>query len=283
MILRRLGFLAMLIITILCFQSCNNDNETANTARVQLKLIDAPGDYLEVNVNIIDVKYNSSEDEEGWRSFENFEPVIVDLTELVADNSLLLTDEIINSGMLKQIRLVLGDEDNSLVIDEGDKEPGDPIELKTPSAQQSGLKLKLNEELVAGFSYTFILDWDVQKSVVKAGGSGIYNLKPVIRVNTLVNSGSIRGNVIGKLTSEDTVAVPLENVSVLFFAEGGLTSLGSTLTNEFGDFVIQGLDAGKYVLKIEGDVTYEESISAPLEVIPGEVIEIDTSIVLVLK
>ena len=102
-------------------------------------------------------------------------------------------------------------------------------------------------------------------------------------MNTLVNSGSIRGNVIGKLTSEDTVAVPLENVLVLFFAEGGLKSLGSTLTNEFGDFVIQGLDAGKYVLKIEGDVTYEESISAPLEVIPGEVIEIDTSIVLVLK
>lgn len=274
----------MLIIATLCFQSCNDDNGTENTARVQLKLIDAPGDYLEVNVNIIDVQYNSSEDEEGWRSFESFEPVIVDLTELVADNDLLLTDEIINSGMLKQIRLVLGNEENSLVIDQGDKEPGVPIELKTPSAQQSGLKLKLNEVLVSGFSYTFILDWDVQKSVIEAGGSGMYNLKPVIRVNTLVNSGSIKGKVIGKLTSEDLVATPLENISVLFFDEDELTtSLGSTFTNEFGDFTIQGLGAGNYVVKINEDLTYTEYVSESIDVMIGEVNEIESNIELLLK
>ncbi len=284
MILRKISFLVMLIIATLCFQSCNDDNGTENTARVQLKLIDAPGDYLEVNVNIIDVQYNSSEDEEGWRSFESFEPVIVDLTELVADNDLLLTDEIINSGMLKQIRLVLGNEENSLVIDQGDKEPGVPIELKTPSAQQSGLKLKLNEVLVSGFSYTFILDWDVQKSVIEAGGSGMYNLKPVIRVNTLVNSGSIKGKVIGKLTSEDLVATPLENISVLFFDEDELTtSLGSTFTNEFGDFTIQGLGAGNYVVKINEDLTYTEYVSESIDVMIGEVNEIESNIELLLK
>ena len=95
--------------------------------------------------------------------------------------------------MLKQFRLVLSDNNTLLLENETT-----PIHLDTPSAQQSGLKLKLDTALEPGFSYTFILDWDVHKSIVKAGNSGKYILKPVIRVNTEVNSGSISGKVIGE-------------------------------------------------------------------------------------
>jgi hypothetical protein len=35
-------------------------------------------------------------------------------------------------------------------------------DLKTPSAQQSGLKLKINQTLVAGATYEFMLDFDVK-------------------------------------------------------------------------------------------------------------------------
>ena len=106
MILRKLS-LIVAIVAFIGFQSCSDDKDSS-TARVQLKLIDTPGDYLEVNVEIIDILYNSSEDEEGWTSFtpEEDYPINTDLTELIAGNSLLLTDEIIPSGMLKQIRLV---------------------------------------------------------------------------------------------------------------------------------------------------------------------------------
>ena len=51
MILKSLkALIAVAAIFLLCVipQSCNDDNE--NTARVQLKMVDAPGDYLEVNV-----------------------------------------------------------------------------------------------------------------------------------------------------------------------------------------------------------------------------------------
>ena len=173
------------LIAILGFLSCSDDNDKLNnTSRVQLKLVDSPGDYEEVNVEIIDVLYNSNEDEEGWTSItpDGFTPIIVDLTELIGGNDLLLSDVIIPLGMLQQIRLVLGN-NNTLVI-EGETSP---IDLDTPSAQQSGLKLKLCTELEPGYSYTFILDWDVQKSIVKAGNSGKYILKPVIRVNADVN------------------------------------------------------------------------------------------------
>lgn len=257
---------ALCLFAILGLLSCGDDNPE-NTSRVQLKLVDAPGDYQEVNVEIIDVLYNSTEDEEGWKSItdDDFSPIIVDLTELVAGNELILSDVIIPSGMLQQIRLVLGD-NNTLVI-EGE---ANPIHLDTPSGQQSGLKLKINTELEPGYSYTFILDWDVQKSVVKAGNSEKYNLKPVIRVNAEVNSGSITGKVVGKPIVTDgtdgTVPLPDAKVSVYTIDEVYITG---TTTNENGDFMVQGLDAGDYKIEIEHNnyIGYE---SETINVISGE-------------
>lgn len=260
--------LIILLFAILGFQSCSDETEKLEkTSRLQLKLVDAPGDYEEVNVEIIDVLYNSTEDEGGWTSLtpEDFTPIEVDLTELIAGNELLLSDVIIPSGMLKQIRLVLGD-NNTLVI-EGEAEV---IDLDTPSGQQSGLKLKINTELEPGYSYTFILDWDVQKSIVKAGNSGKYNLKPVIRVNADVNSGSIFGQVVAKpiISNGTNEPIPLEGAVVRVTTMSG-DDITGTETDDNGDFIIQGLDAGDYKLKIEHNnyIGYESEI---IEVFVGD-------------
>ena len=256
--LRKIFYSLMSLLLIVVFRSCANDSNDAidKTARVQLKLVDAPGDYLEVNVEIIDIQYNSSEDGGGWKSFgtEADYPINVDLTELTAGNSLILADTIIASGMLQQIRLVLSD-NNTLVIENEAGEAEEPVHLDTPSAQQSGLKLKLNETLEPGYSYTFILDWDVQKSIVKAGNSGKYILKPVIRVNTEVNSGSVMGKVESDLT-DDEIENPLsiEGAVVEIYADpfvDGDVSIASTSTNANGEFKFEGLDGGNYIIKIE--------------------------------
>ena len=261
MILRKLSIIAIALFMILGYQSCN-DNEDSNTAKVQLKLIDAPGDYLEVNVEIVDIQYNSSEDESGWTSFtpENGYPINIDLTSLIAGNSLLLTDQIIPSGMLKQIRLVLSDNNNLIIEGELEGETK-TAHLDTPSAMQSGLKLKMDTVLESGFSYTFILDWDVQKSIVEAGNSDKYNLKPVIRVNTVINSGSISGKVTGDVdTDEIEGAVPLKDVTVSVYSTDDIY-ITETLTDENGDFKVQGLSEGAYKIKIErnGYDNYESS------------------------
>ena len=268
--LKKISLLVAIIVSFFALQSCSND-EGISSSRVQLKLIDAPGDYIEVNVEIIDIQFNNSEEEAGWKSFESFNgPISVDLTELIAGNSLLLTDEIMPVGMLKQIRLVLSD-NNSLLIEGATQ----TVHLDTPSAQQSGLKLKLETNLEAGFSYTFILDWNVQKSIVKAGNSDKYNLKPVIRVNSEVNSGSISGQVVWNLV-DDTLetAVALKDVTVNVYAADGVTYITESLTNENGDFVIHGLDTGAYKIKIEqsGFSTYEsiETINVTI----GEISEV---------
>ena len=265
---------AICLIAILGFLGCSDENDKLdNTSRLKLKLVDSPGDYEEVNVEIIDVLYNSTEDEGGWTSItpDGFTPIIVDLTELIGGNDLLLSDVIIPSGMLQQIRLVLGD-NNTLVI-EGE---AGPIDLDTPSAQQSGLKLKLNTELEPGYSYTFILDWDVQKSIVKAGNSGKYILKPVIRVNTDVNSGSIKGNVVGKpiISNGTNDAVPLKYAKVNVYNMGGDYITG-TSTDENGNFIIQGLDTGDYKIEIKHN-KYIDYESETINVTAGETKDVGT-------
>jgi hypothetical protein len=259
-------FAFFLLISLLLF-NCN-DRETDNeTARVQLVLVDAPGDYEEVNVEIIDIQYNSSEGEKGWKSFtpENGYPIQVDLTKLIAGNDLLLTDEIIPAGTFKQIRLILSD--NNTVLLEGGTTP---VHLDTPSAEQSGLKIMLDENLEGGSSYTFILDWDVQRSIVKAGNSGKYILKPVIRANAEVNSGTLGGQVVADpLRDDDNITQPLANVVVgVYTLEGALVT--QTQTNDLGNFLIHGLKAGEYKVKIATD-TYMPYESAAVNIVAGEV------------
>ncbi|WP_248724521.1 DUF4382 domain-containing protein [Seonamhaeicola sp. ML3] len=244
----------MTIMALLLMVNCDDSdsNNKTETARVQLKLVDEPGDYEEVNIEIIDIQYQSNEDdEEGWESFtpEGGYPINVDITELIAGNSLLLTDEVVPVGILKQVRLILSD-NNTLKIEREDE----LIPLDTPSAEQSGLKLNLDEELEAGFVYTFILDWSVQESIVKAGNSGKYILKPVIKVDAEISSGSINGKVIELIEEVET---PIANQIVEVYTIDDIL-VKDTLTDDNGHFMVQGLEEGTYIVKIakEGYVNY---------------------------
>jgi hypothetical protein len=69
------------------------------------------------------------------------------------------------------------------------------VNLDTPSAQQSGLKLKHGFDVAAGDTVDLVLDFDACKSIVKAGASNRYNLKPVVSVIPIL-VGSIEGGAV---------------------------------------------------------------------------------------
>ena len=250
------------LIIISCDDSNNDDNNGKGT--LSINLVDEPGDYENVFVDIIDVmiKYDDSEsqnDESGWNSIGVVEPGIYDLLELTGGTSLQLVDnEEIESGIIKQIRLILGEE-NSIVI-EGQSEP---IPLNTPSAQQSGLKVMVNQEILAGFNYDFILDFDVDESIVMAGNSGNYNLKPVLRASLEINSGTIVGNV-----QPSDVIIEIE-------ASNGIETASTYIDTE-GNFEIPGLSEGVYTLTItpDDDSMLNVQIIENIEVAIGDVIDI---------
>lgn len=239
---------------LLLFTSCN-DNETTNAARVQVFLVDAPADYDGVFIDVEDVQINvegTGEDDE-WYSLEGFEPKVYNLLELTNGEAAFLGELEFSAGKLNQVRLILGD-DNELEI--GD----DLIDLKVPSGSQSGLKINVNEEVASGFLYELIIDFDAAKSVVKAGNSGMYLLKPVLRANIAALSGAIAGSI-----------QPIDTEAVIYAILDQDTA--STYPNEAGQFVIRPLYPGLYdVVALPAEATGFDTLTVEnVEVTAGEI------------
>ncbi|QLE01329.1 DUF4382 domain-containing protein [Galbibacter sp. BG1] len=244
--------LATLVLVASCSDDDNgNDMPSDDMARVMVKLVDAPGDYEKVNVDIQDVLINRSDDEEGgWESIGEIEAGVYDLLELTGGASVVLADNEIPEGEIKQMRLVLGDE-NSVVVD------GEEFALDTPSAQQSGLKLKFDDaQIEGGYTYEITLDFDAEKSVVSAGNSGKYILKPVINASTEVNSGKIMG------------AVTPTDYQVLAWVVADQDTI-TTYTDDEGIFVLNGVPAGTYDVML----TPEEESGLANATVEGVVVE----------
>lgn len=261
--------------------SCNDSNsDGANKAAptITVRLVDAPGDYEAVNVEIVDVKIkmdDDSDDDEGWMSLEaNNE--IVNLLDFTGGISKVLVDRFpIPPGTLSQMRLVLGDGNTIVMKNENDEDV--EYDLKTPSGQQSGLKVKINALIEEGFTYDYILDFDVEKSIVHAGNSGNIILKPVLYASAEASSGIVEGVV------EPMEALPA-NVHVIAF-EGTPDAFEiSAITDENGAFALWGVPAGTYeVMAASTNSDYADGMASDVVVVNGEITTIAEPIVLMLK
>jgi hypothetical protein len=239
--MKNLKLKSFMLLTVVAFgfTSCSDDDANGTeegNARLTVRMTDAPGDYDHVWVDVQDVMIKTEavvgEDEAEWESLANVETGRYDLLQLTGGVSQLLVDVEIPAGYLDQIRLVLGP-DNVVEID------GEEIALATPSAQQSGLKLQVQQELEAGENYEYLLDFDVDESVVITGNSG-YILKPVIRMSAMANTVSI----VGKVHPTDFQSlVKAKNASHTI----------SAYTDESGNFVLHGVPAGTYQVTITPD------------------------------
>src|SRR5699024_3223616 len=172
--------------------------------------------------------------------------------------TLLLGEEELEVGFYHQIRLILGP-DNAVVID------GQTYPLKTPSAQQSGLKLNIDAEVVDDEVYVLLLDFNAAKSIVDAGNSGKYLLKPVIRTVEIAETGSIAGDVQPD-TFETTV-----------FAIAGGDTL-TTFTEADGTFKFIGVIENTYdiVFNVPDTVAYTDTTLTNIEVAVDEDVDLGT-------
>lgn len=242
-----LGFFAVIMLSLIFIRCNENDDSSADgTSKVMVRLSDAPGDYKEVNVEVKDVlvKNNSNGDDQGWVSIGK-NPGVYNLLDLTGGVTALIADNTIASGHLGQIRLVLGD-NNTVVLKDGTTHA-----LKTPSAEQSGLKLQVNYTLMADRTYEFLLDFDVAHSiVVQAGASDSYNLHPVVRVSTKETSGSIKG----------TISPALAGYQVLASVQVG-TATVSAYANEVGVFQLDGVPVGTYEVTLTPEAASGKAVT----------------------
>ncbi len=250
------------------FASCSDDDSnngaTDGKAMMTVRMTDAPGDYDAVNIDVQDVQIKVEADAdaevetdaEGWVSLNDVQTGVYDLLELTGGVSQLLVDSEVPAGFVSQMRLVLGTE-NTVVVN------GETRPLNTPSAQQSGLKLQLNQQLEEGENYAFLLDFDVEESIVTQGNGG-YSLKPVIRLTAEANAGMVVGTVVIPASIETNVQslVKISNSSVTI----------SAYTNADGDFALNGVPAGQYNLQVIPEVSSGLSVFAlsDVQVKPNE-------------
>ena len=142
------------------------------TSHVQVKMTDAPGDFQQVNVEVLEVKVHHTG--AGWITLPTNQGVY-DLLTLQNDITAMLVNQgELPAGKITQLRMVLGD-DNSVMVDDI------VYPLSTPSAQQSGLKINVNAVFAPNETYELLIDFDAAQSIVITG-NGAYSLKPVIKL-----------------------------------------------------------------------------------------------------
>ena len=200
---RLLLVLAVVFTGLFSTVSCNKNSSAATGAStLQVRLTDDPAPYDAVYIDVQRVEVNVSSDSgtsSGWQTVSVLRPGVYNLLDFRNGIDTLLASSELPAGRLSQMRMVLGD-NNSVVID------GQSFDLKTPSAQQSGLKFNIHATLTGGIVYRIWIDFDAARSIVSTG-KGVYILKPVIRTYTEAIGGSIKGYVLPGIAEPEVWAV----------------------------------------------------------------------------
>lgn len=196
-LIKGLILFSAIILLGMSFISCSDGgNREPTTGTLELSLIDNPGAYQEVVISIIEVQVHHETD--GWVTLSGNDlnvPLQVNLLDLVGGTMAYLGATELEPGHYDQMRLILDSAENAnyIVVDDV------PQTLKIPSGYTTGVKLVHGFDIVAAGATELILDFDVDKSIVMAGKSGKYILKPTIKVvDTVANSVSGMVSVDGE-------------------------------------------------------------------------------------
>ncbi|MBV7454198.1 DUF4382 domain-containing protein [Acidovorax sp. sif1233] len=218
--------------------------ETSGNGTLRLAMTDAPScGYSAVNVTVEKVRVhqssNASDNDAGWSEIVLNPARRVDLLTLTNGVLMELGQVPLPAGKYTQLRLVLASNTGAQplansVVPTGASE----VALKTPSGQQSGVKTNVNIDVGANQMADFVLDFDACKSVVAAGASGQYLLKPVVSVIPRFVSG-VQGYV-----------EPGTGTSVSLQFNGELVR--ATTPDSAGRFLLQPVAPGSYTLVVVG-------------------------------
>jgi len=174
---------------------------------------------------------------------------LLDLVNGVREELALAT---LTSGHYTQMRLILTDTpDNSINI-LSIKHPygnyfidssGQSIELKVPSGFQTGIKIVKGFDINANQTTELILDFDAARSIVKAGSSGQWLLKPTIKLLNTTEYSIISGNAGA---SGVLVSAQVYN-SLATLAEEKVEVKAATVSDGSGNYKLF-LEPGSYTL-----------------------------------
>lgn len=207
--------------------------------------------YKGVYVTITEVQVhlgNDEKDDRNWRVVAS-PGKTYNLLELVNGVREVLGIADLEAGSYTQMRLIIGRTSDNGVNLLGRPHPfanyvitnpGDEIhELKVPSGFQTGIKIVHGFVIEENKTTELILDFDASKSVVRAGASGLWLLKPTIKVLETASYSIVRGTVEAREVATSTGS-PLQGalVSAQQISDGNPEVIASTISGEDGKYAL---------------------------------------------
>ncbi|HWI11802.1 MAG TPA: DUF4382 domain-containing protein [Burkholderiaceae bacterium] len=250
----RYPFTALASAVVLTLAACGGGGASSGAGTLQMSLTDAPAcGYDAVNVTIAKLSVNqsgtASATDAGWVDI----PITAQRIDLLTlQNGVLATlgQTPLAPGKYTQMRLLLADNASAgagqpipnSVLPTG----GSETALTTPSGQQTGLKLNVDIDIAADKMADFVIDFNACKSIVSAGASGKYLLKPVVSVTPNFVSG-VKGTVDASIASGTGTAVMLEQPGTSTQAP---VVVKATAPDSTGNYVLGPVAPGTYDLVV---------------------------------
>lgn len=232
---------ALLAVLLTGFIACGVGGDTG---RLSMSLTDKPtNEYTAVYITIKEIAIHAAGDAEGsWTKVLDVNKTfnLMALANGVREQLGIVS---LDPGHYTQMRLIIGPDAiapypfANYVVDT----KGDIHEMKIPSGFQTGIKLVQGFDINQNSTTELIFDFDASRSVVVAGNSGKYLLKPTIH---MIDDSAVRTVINGTVTTVENVGLAGANVSVQVYNAGAtdpkdkVVVWTSTLTDSAGAYAL---------------------------------------------
>ena len=235
----------ILFSTLLLGISCTDTSEGTGLALVNLRLIDAPGDFDEAWIEIKGVELMLGKDRQGtdaqWVHIPYDQPnQKVDVSKLVGEGVLLLGRDEISVGGIFKIRLMLGEEHHLT-------KNGKIRSLTLIDPEASIIEMDVNYRLERNLSYDIYLDFDLERSIKASSDTTEFLLVPKVRSFIQEERAEIKGRI------QPPAAKPV------FYAIQGQDTITS-FADAQGNYSLRGLKEGQYSLRILPRLPYIDTV-----------------------
>lgn len=234
-----------------CGGGTDGTTSGSNTGMVALSLTDAPTDHEDITgvfVTFTGIEYKYADENDSndkWEAIDLNESRTIDLLTLQDGNTTLLQHVELPAGEIEAVRFVLDTAQCYIEI------LGEPTPLNVPSGDQTGYKAIGGFTIPAGGTVNVTADFDVRKSIAIRGNTGLYNLRPTIKIINNIEVGEINGTM--------NVDVNGSQAILYAYSDGTWDDNETNETNNFsnavlstdatdGDFTLPWLTTGTYDL-----------------------------------
>jgi hypothetical protein len=226
-------------------------SDSGGTGTLSASLTDSAGSYKAVYITVESLEVHTGGNDNNKNNWETIDMDLdtINLCELTNGVFVELGSIRLDSGKYTQLRLHLSEDPEntdelnilSQIHPAGNYvilEDNSVHELKIPSGFQTGVKLVKEFTINDNQTTEIRLDFDASRSVVEAGNSGQWLLKPTIQVGELKEYSIIEGMV----TDSDGNGIPDAMVSAQYFDGSELDDKdkvivqAATITDANGDY-----------------------------------------------